>query len=140
MRRHEQLSLDQPYIDHGHAAELAAISEVLSLHPAMAQLVEQDLVRGLACPHTGAQGMSGDQVLRVLLIKQMNSFSYQELTFHLADSTTYRTFCRFGALEPTPSRATLAENLKKVRAETLERIGGKVIGYAKEKGGVARSG
>ena len=134
MRRHEQLSLEQPYIEHSHAAELATISQVLSLHPDIARLVGQDLVRGLACPQTGAPGMSGDQVLRVLLLKQMNGFSYRELEFHLADSVTYRTFCRFGSMEPTPSRATLAENLKKVRPETLEAIGRMVIHYAAKTG------
>jgi len=134
MRRHEQLSLEQPYIEHSHAAELATISQILSLHPDVAELVGQDLVRGLACPQTGARGMSGDQVLRVLLLKQMNTFSYRELEFHLADSVTYRTFCRFGALEPTPCRATLAENLKKVRAETLEAVGAVVLHYAAKKG------
>ena len=134
MRRHEQLSLEQPYIEHSHAGELAEISQILSLHPDIAELVGQDLVRGLACPQTGARGMSGDQVLRVLLLKQMNGFSYRELEFHLADSVTYRTFCRFGALEPTPTRATLAENLKKVRAQTLEAIGAMVIRYAAKTG------
>jgi IS5 family transposase len=134
MRRHEQLSLERPYIKHSHAAELATISQILSLHPDIAELVGQDLVRGLSCPQTGAPGMSGDQVLRVLLLKQMNGFSYRELEFHLADSVTYRTFCRFGALEPTPSRATLAENLKKVGAETLEAIGRMVIHYAAKTG------
>ena len=134
MRRHEQLSLERPYIEHSHAVELAKISQILSLHPDMAELVGQDLVHGLRCPHTGARGMSGDQVLRVLLLKQMNGFSYREMEFHLADSVTYRTFCRFGALEPTPTRATLAENLKKVRAETLEAIGAMVILYAAKKG------
>jgi IS5 family transposase len=134
MRRHEQLSLEQPYIEHSHAEELAKISQILALHPGIAELVEQDLVRGLACPHMGARGMSGDQVLRVLLLKQMNGFSYRELEFHLADSVTYRTFCRFGALEPTPTRATLAENLKKVRAPTLEAIGAMVIRYAARTG------
>jgi IS5 family transposase len=134
MRRHEQLSLEQPYIEHSHAAELATISQILAHHPDIAKLVEQDLVRGLKSPETGAPGMSGDQVLRVLLLKQMNSFSYRELAFHLADSVTYRTFCRFGALEPTPTRATLAENLKKVRPKTLQAIGVVVIRYAAKMG------
>jgi IS5 family transposase len=134
MRRHEQLSLEQPYIEHSHSRELAKISQILSLHPAIAELVGQDLVRGLSCAHTGARGMSGDQVLRVLLLKQMNGFSYRELEFHLADSVTYRTFCRFGALEPTPTRTTLAENLKKVRPETLQTIGTVVIRYAAKTG------
>ena len=122
MRRHEQLSLDRPWIEHSHAEELAKMSQILDHDPAMSELIEQDLVRGVRHPERGTRGMSGDQVLRVLLLKQMNGFSYTELAFHVADSVSYRTFCRFGALGATPSRSTLAENLKKVRAETLERI------------------
>jgi IS5 family transposase len=49
-------------------------------------------------------------------------FSYEELHFHLIDSASYRTFCRFGVLEGVPATSTLAENVKKVRAETLEEI------------------
>jgi len=130
MRRHEQLSLDRPWIEHSHAAELARISQILRLHPGMAELVEQDLVRGVKRPDTGARGMSGEQVLRVLLLKQMNGFSYAELGFHVADSVSYRSFCLFGALGSTPSRSTLAENLKKVRPETLEQIQRMLLEYA----------
>ena len=122
MRRHDQLSLAQPWIEHPHARELEAISGILEKEAGMAERVGQDLVRGVKNPHTGARGMSGDQVLRVLLVKQMNGFSYEELHFHLLDSASYRTFCRFGALEEVPSRSAVAENVKKVRAETLEEI------------------
>jgi len=122
MRRQDQFWLTRPPIDHTHAEELAQISRILDHNPGMADVVAQDLVRGLRNPHTGARGMSGDQVLRVLMVKQMNGFSYEELAFHLADSVSYRSFCRFGAFEHVPSRATLAENLKKVQAATLETI------------------
>jgi IS5 family transposase len=122
MRRQEQLSLTRPPIDHTHADELDQISRILDHNPGMADRVAQDLVRGLRNPDTGARGMSGDQTLRVLMVKQMNGFSYEELAFHLADSVSYRNFCRFGAFERVPSRATLAENLKKVQPATLEQI------------------
>lgn len=122
MRRHDQLSLAQPWIEHPHARELEAISRILEEEAGMAERVGQDLVRGVKNPQTGRAGMSGDQVLRVLLIKQMNGFSYEELHFHLLDSASYRTFCRFGALEGVPSRAAVAQNVKKVRAQTLEEI------------------
>jgi len=122
MRRHEQLSLTQPWIAHAHARELEAISRILDEEGGMAERVGQDLVRGVKNPQTGRGGMSGDQVLRVLLVKQMNGFSYEELHFHLLDSASYRTFCRFGALESVPSRSAVAENVKKVRARTLEEI------------------
>lgn len=122
MRRHDQLSLTQPWIDHSHARELETISRMLDEEADMVRLIEQDLVQGVKNPHTGARGMSGDQVLRVLVVKQMNGFSYEEMHFHLQDSASYRTFCRFGALEEVPAKSTLAENVKKVRAETLEAL------------------
>ena len=38
--------------------------------------------------------MSGEQVLRCGVIKQMHQFSYDRLAFHLADSVNLRAFCR----------------------------------------------
>jgi len=134
MRRKEQLSLDRPSAAHVHAEELEQIGLILDANPRMAELVEQDLVRGVENPGTGARGLTGDQVQRILLIKQMNGFSYEELAFHLADSVTYRAFCRFGALEKTPARSTLSENLKKVRGETLEAVQQQLVGWAVERG------
>lgn len=122
MRRHEQLSLTPDWIAHEHGRELMTISRLLDQEPAMAQRVEQDLVHGVRNPHTGARGLSGDQVLRLLLIKQMNGYSYEDLDFALHDSSSCRTFCRIGALDEVPGRSTVAENLKKVSAETLEAI------------------
>ncbi|MDP9348855.1 MAG: ISNCY family transposase [Gemmatimonadota bacterium] len=114
--------MERPWINHPHARELEAISRILEKEVGVAECIEQDLLRGVKNPQTGRAGMSADQVLRVLLVKQMNGFSYEELHFHLLDSASYRTFCRFGALEEVPSRSTVAENVKKVRAETLEQI------------------
>lgn len=130
MRRQDQLSLTRSPIDHPHAAELDKISEILTANPRMALLVAQDLVRGVSNPHTGARGLTGDQVLRTLIVKQMTSFSYEELGFHLADSVTYRGFCGFGPLDVTPSRSTLAENIKKIQPRTLEKIQRRLIRYA----------
>jgi transposase, IS5 family len=134
MRRHEQLSLDQPWIAHPHAKELEAISRLLDQTPAMAVAVGADLVRDLKNPESGAPGMSGDQVLRVMLLKQMKGYSYEELHFHLMDSATFRTFCRIGMMEEVPGRSTVAENVKKVRAETLEQVNRLLLGVAKKKG------
>jgi hypothetical protein len=51
MRRHEQLSLAQPWIAHPHARELEAISRILDAEGGMAERVGQDLVRGVNNPH-----------------------------------------------------------------------------------------
>lgn len=134
MRRHEQLCLTQAWIAHPHARELEAISRILDEEGGIAERVGQDLVRGVKNPQTGRGGMSGDQVLRVLVVKQMNGFGYDALHFHLLDSASYRTFCRFGALEVVPSRSALAENVKKVRAETLEDINRMLLKRAAREG------
>lgn len=134
MRRREQLPLLPAWIDHPHARELEVISRILDEESEVAELVEQDLVRGVKNPHTGSTGMSGEQVLRVLVMKQMNRCSYEDLHFHLMDSSSYRTFCRIGALEEVPSRSTLAENVKKVRAETLEQVNRCLLEWARRAG------
>lgn len=53
MRRHEQLSLAQPWIAHPHARELEALSRILDAEGGMAERVGQDLVRGVKNPETG---------------------------------------------------------------------------------------
>lgn len=134
MRRHEQFTLEQPWIEHPHAKELEAISTILDRNPEMARSVDADLVRGVENAQTGARGMSGDQVLRVLVLKQMKGFSYEDLGFHLSDSSTYRTFCRLGALGSVPGRSTVAENVKKVQPETLEKVNRLLLRHAEAAG------
>ena len=38
--------------------------------------------------------MTAEQVLRCAILKQMHQFSYEKLAFHLADSQSFRAFCR----------------------------------------------
>jgi IS5 family transposase len=120
-------------VAHVHARELREMSAVLdSLHEA-ARLVHADLVgrgRHRVDPNTGRDGMTAEQILRAFVVKQMNGFSYEELAFHLADSNTYRTFCRFGIDQTPPKRATLQRNIKRVRAETWDQINRQLVLYA----------
>lgn len=123
MRHSEQLSLTAPWIGHVHAAELAIISELLDSETRIAALAEQDLVQSCRKnAQTGRPGLTGDQVIRIALARQMNSWTYAELAFHLADSVSYRNFCRVGALSATPSKSALAANLRKLRPATLHQI------------------
>jgi hypothetical protein len=54
-------------------------------------VVLQDLRAACHGPEVmrGAGGLSAEQVLRMLVVKQMNGFSYRVLAFHLADSRGY---------------------------------------------------
>jgi len=114
-----QPTLTEPWLDLPHAKELKAISDLLDQHPMLGAIVAQDIGRGKS---RRGGGLTGAQVLRALIVKQMNGFSYAELSFHLADSQTYRTFCQIGITDPSPKRSTLAENTKRIQPSTLEKV------------------
>ena len=98
MRRsvRDQLPLVPAPFGHVHVRELAAMRVILDAHPEFARWVQSDLLAGGVAPDQGRNGMSGVQVLRALVIKQANGFSYEQLAFHLADSQSYRAFCLIG--------------------------------------------
>jgi len=128
----KQLNLTPAWLPLEHARELAAIDRILDQHPEMAELICKDLRAEQVVGNKGAEGLSAEQILRALLIKQHNSFSYRELAFHLADSNSYRTFCRLG-LGQRPSKTVLAACIKAIRPETLEKIHRLVLGVAFKK-------
>jgi len=129
----EQLGLVPVFHDHVHSRELQAISQILDQHPEAAKWVHQDLVRNnerQISDQRGREGMSGEHVLRVIVVKQLSGFSYDELAFHLADSISYRAFCRFDIGHPIPNKKTLQRNVKKVEAVTLERLNVLLVEHA----------
>jgi IS5 family transposase len=129
-----QDSLRETWLDLGHAKELKAMSCVLDDNPTVAELVLQDLraVGNSPQSNRGVGGLSAEQVLRILVVKQMNGFSYRELAFHLADSRSYRTFCRLGITDKVPTKSSLNANLKALKPETLEAINRVFVGAAQE--------
>lgn len=139
MRRivHDQLHLVPTTIEHAHAREFKQMSEVLDALPEAVQAVHADLLRRAGKrvdAEKGRDGMTAEQVLRALVVKQMNGFSYEELAFHLADSNTYRAFCRFGIDEKPLTKSTLQKNIKCIREETWTFINCKLVQYAAAQG------
>jgi IS5 family transposase len=130
----QQLGLVPEAIPHSHARELARASAILDLMPHAAELVAKDLGKGTKGSKAGRLGMTGEQVLRATLLKQMHGWSYTDLAFALADSPTFRSFCRIGFLDRAPKRSALAENIKRVRPETFEQVNRLVLGKAAETG------
>lgn len=120
-----------PMVEHRHARELAEIDRILLHHPAITERVLQDLQAGVIADE-GRKGMTAEGVLRAALLKQMNSWSYDELCFHLADSTTYRWFAGLGWDEAAPSRSTLQRNIKRITEESWQAINRTLLGYAKD--------
>ena len=134
-RIRKQLKLVEPSIHHEHANELIKIQELLGEHPEIGNMVYEDLIRGLDDPEGGRDGMmTAEQVFKVIVVKQMNGFSYETLRFHLTDSRTYRWFCDFGIGDQIPSESTLQRDVKKVRPETMEAINRIILGHAAKLG------
>lgn len=127
----KQLKLDSAWLPFDHSRELQAIAGLLDANPTLAEWVWQDLAPKGLVGNTGACGLSAEQVLRALIIKQLNGFSYRELAFHLADSATYRKFCQLGWGDDKPSKSGLASCIKAIGPETLERINRQLVHIAR---------
>lgn len=130
--REVQLSLTPTWGPHQHTRELQMIARILDTHPEIGVRVHEDLV-GKRRADTGRRGLSGDQVLRIALIKQIHGLSYRELEFHLQDSAAFRAFVGLG-LEERPRFQTLQDNVKQIRPETWEAIHRVLIGFAQDQG------
>jgi IS5 family transposase len=131
---HEQRPLVAPVVDHEHARELDTIKGLLDEHPEAYRMVHADLVAGGIDPGRGRDGMTAEQVLGAVLVKQLDGYSYEDLAFHLADSSSYQALCGFGIGDEPPSAKTLQRNIKKVRTETLEEINRVFLRDARDKG------
>ena len=129
-----QRPLLPPPIEHPHARELQKISAILEQMPEALELVLKDLLRAGINPNKGRKGMSAEQVLRVLLLKQIHKYSYDELEFHLADSATFRAFCGLGIADGAPKKSTLQRNIKNLSEETIASSHRMVAVYALQQG------
>lgn len=126
----QQLTLTATPSEHSHCRELRKMSEILEAIPEAVELVHRDLVAGVRRPEKGRRGLSAEQLLRAVVLKQMNGFSYDELAFHLADSTAYRWFCRLGIDGAAPNRTTLQKAGKRVGPETWEKVNQLLLRHA----------
>ena len=117
------------------AKELQQISQVLDATPKVLDLAYQDLVRS-ARPTTGREGMTAEQVLRCAILKQYRQLTYEELAFHLEDSSSFRgmSLSLQDGLEmgQYPCKSIVQENIKALREETWEALNREIIGYAKQ--------
>ena len=117
---HQQPTLINCPVAHEHGRELEVISDLLDGMPEVLISVQQDLVGRCKSPATGREGLNAEQVLRALIVKQMNGFSFEMLAFHLQDSLCYRRFCKVGMMDEGPSKSALQRAIKLLKPETLE--------------------
>jgi IS5 family transposase len=127
-----QMSIFSVTMRHDIGKELAAFSEILDATPKMLDLVYADLTR-VARKDTGREGMTAEQVLRCVALKQYRNLSYEELAFHLEDSKSFRAFARL-EMGQYPSSSSLQENIKPLSEETWEAVHICLMQYALESG------
>jgi IS5 family transposase len=112
------------------ARELEEISKIIDATPGVLDLVYHDLVKAKR-QDTGREGLTAEQVLRCCILKQYRQLSYEELAFHLDDSSAFRTFSRL-EMGQYPCKSVLQENIKSLSEETWEAIHSQIIDYAQE--------
>jgi IS5 family transposase len=115
-----QASLFDNYAKHEFGIQLKALSELLDEHTEILPLIEKDLV-GPLVKKVGRCGLSVESVFRCLLLKQQLQVSYEQLSFHLSDSMSYRTFTRLPE-GLSPSSSGLQSTIRSIRPETLEKV------------------
>ena len=131
MRRkfNPQISLFTAASSNPISRELKQISQILDANPQLRDLIYQDLVRTKR-HDTGREGLTAEQVLRCAVLKQYRQLSYEELSFHLEDSSAFRTFSRLN-MGQYPCKSILQDNIKSLAEDTWEAINREIISYAR---------
>src|SRR6267378_3920664 len=106
--------------EHEIGRELKAISQWLDEHRGLLSLVAGDLRRH-GIQETGRHGLPAEAVVRCALLKQYRQLSYEELAFHLEDSTSFRAFARL-PLSWSPRKSVLHKTISTISAASWEAI------------------
>jgi len=133
-KNQKQMPLNPANVSHPHAKLLEDIARFLDDNPIIIDMVYQDLTKGRPLKRTGAEGMTAEQVLRAIVVQQIEGYSYEALAFHLIDSVCYRNFCLIPYTHKGFKKSALCKNIKSISAETLEAINRIVIANAVDRG------
>jgi IS5 family transposase len=126
-----QASLFDRFADHEIGRELKTMSQWLDEHRDLIDLAAKDLRRH-GVKETGREGLPAESVVRCALLKQHRQLSYEELAFHLEDSTSFRAFARL-PLSWTPKKSVLHRTISAIQAKTWEAINHAVLASARQK-------
>ena len=118
--RTAQASIFDFYSKHERSVFFANLSAKLDQHPELLTLIESDLLTQGTKP-TGRKGLSVESIFRCLLLKQITGASYEQLSFLLSDSRSYRTFARVDR-DCSVGKSALCANIGRVQPETLQAV------------------
>ena len=118
--RTAQTSLFDVFAQHKFGEFLSELSCLLDDHPEILARLEEDLLTEGART-MGRKGLSVESIFRCMLLKQITGVSYEMLAFHLADSSSYRSFARLGR-DCQPGKSALSGNIRRLRPQTLQAV------------------
>jgi IS5 family transposase len=110
--------------------ELAELDRLLE-DDALFQQVKADLAQ--RCPRsrvTGRPSTPVEVVLRLLVVKHLYHWSYEQTEHFVGDSLVLRQFCRLG-LAPVPDDTTLLRWANLLKPETVHRLLDRVVALAR---------
>ena len=115
-----QATIFDVFAQHEIGCELKAMSQWLDGQRQLISLVAGDL-RRQGVRETGRRGLTAESVLRCALLKQQRQLSYEELAFHLEDSSSFRAFARL-PLRWSPKKSVLHQTVGAIRPQTGEAV------------------
>jgi transposase, IS5 family len=112
---------------------LQAVSALLDEQGEIIEHVRRDLERGLKNPATGRNGLTPQQVLRALVLKQVKNWDYRELRERIADGYTLRGFTEFLS-QQVPKHDAFNRAFNRLTPETLRIVNDLLVQTAVELG------
>jgi transposase, IS5 family len=99
---------------------------------ALLTLIQQELMRRIRKSKTrGRPGTSAEVVLRMLVLKHMRDYSFEELSREVRANLVYREFTRVGGGK-TPDDKTMGRLARQLRPEAIRQIHDRVVAMAQE--------
>lgn len=114
------------------AGRYMAINQIIKGCPGIIDAIHKDLTAGVET-NAGRKGITADQVLRFLIVKLTENLSYRKLAEDVEDSRVLYWFCQIQS-DSMPKHSAIAENIKKITADTLQDINNVLILLAQEIG------
>jgi transposase, IS5 family len=98
----------------------------------LVSLIQQELTRRVKKSKTrGRPGTPAEVVLRMLLLKHMRNYSFEELSREVRANLVYREFTRVGGGK-TPDDKTMGRLARQLRPEVIRQIHDRIVAMAKE--------
>jgi IS5 family transposase len=98
----------------------------------LVSLIQQELTRRVKKSKTrGRPGTPAEVVLRMLLLKHMRNYSFEELSREVRANLVYREFTRVGGSK-APDDKTMGRLARQLRPEVIRQIHDRMVAMAKE--------